>query len=68
MTGDTVHCSRAGCRAQAEWAIHWRNPRIHTAERRKTWVACPEHVGYLREFLRARDFPVEVAALTSGRA
>lgn len=64
MTGEIVECSRAGCRAQAEWAIQWRNPRIHSADRRKTWVACGEHVGYLRDFLRARDFPVTVAALS----
>jgi hypothetical protein len=58
-------CSRAGCRAPALWRIDWRNPRIHAADRRKTWVACEEHVGYLREFLAARDFPVEVAALAA---
>ncbi|CAH0209012.1 hypothetical protein [Microbacterium sp. Bi128] len=63
MTEGTVECSRAGCRSHAQWAIVWRNPRIHAEDRRKTWVACEEHVGYLREFLRARDFPVEVAAL-----
>ena len=56
-------CSRAGCRAAAGWRIDWRNPRIHTGDRRKTWVACDEHVGYLREFLAARDFPVWVAPL-----
>ena len=68
MTDSTVECSRAGCRAPAQWTIQWRNPRIHTPDRRKTWVACAEHVGYLREFLRARDFPVEVAALADDRA
>ncbi|MCI9857951.1 hypothetical protein [Microbacterium proteolyticum] len=57
-------CSRAGCRGLAIWALRWRNPRIHAADRRKTWVACDEHVVYLREFLSARDFPVEVAALS----
>lgn len=56
-------CSRAGCRATAGWRIDWRNPRIHAEDRRKTWVACDEHVGYLREFLAARDFPVWVAPL-----
>jgi hypothetical protein len=58
-------CSRAGCRDQAIWALRWRNPRIHAADRRKIWVACDEHVVYLREFLSARDFPVEVAALAA---
>lgn len=63
-----AECSRAGCRETAVWAIRWRNPRIHAADRRKTWVACDEHVAYLREFLTARDFPVEVGALAAGSA
>ncbi|WP_336659336.1 hypothetical protein [Leucobacter sp. USHLN153] len=53
-------CSRAGCRAAAEWAILWRNPKIHAPERRKTWLACEDHREVLREFLEARDFPLEV--------
>lgn len=61
-------CSRAGCRLGARWRIDWRNPRIHDAARRKTWVACDEHVAYLREFLAARDFPVTVAPLTTEAA
>lgn len=52
-------CSRAGCRSTATWSISWRNPKIHSAERRKVWLACDEHHDYLREFLAARDFPVE---------
>lgn len=61
-------CSRAGCRTPAAWRVEWRNPRIHAADRRKTWVACDEHVAYLRDFLAARDFPVWVSALTSADA
>lgn len=53
-------CSRAGCRESAAWALVWRNPKIHTPDRRKTWLACVEHVDYLREFLAAREFPLEV--------
>lgn len=64
--GETT-CSRAGCRAPAVWRIDWRNPRIHTGDRRKTWVACDAHVGYLREFLAARGFPLDVAALETAR-
>jgi hypothetical protein len=56
-------CSRAGCRGQATHRIEWRNPRIHTADRRKVWLACDEHEEYLREFLAARDFPLRVVAL-----
>ncbi len=55
-------CSRAGCRDDAAWQVVWRNPRIHGPERRKIWLACDAHVGYLRDYLRARDFPVETVA------
>ncbi len=57
-------CSRAQCRAAGSWRIDWRNPRIHTGDRRKTWLACDEHVEFLRGFLEARDFPLEVAPLS----
>lgn len=53
-------CSRAGCRDDARWQVVWRNPRIHTPDRRKIWAACDAHVGYLRDYLAARDFPVAV--------
>ena len=53
-------CSRAGCGAPAVWAVHWRNPRIHTDDRVKTWLACGEHVEYLRDYLGSRSFPVVV--------
>jgi len=56
----TERCSRAGCQAPAVWAVNWRNPRIHSIERVKVWLACDEHVGYLREYLATRDFPVVV--------
>ena len=53
-------CSRAGCRAEAAWAIRWRNPKIHAEDRRKTWLACGPHLETLREFLAARSFPLAV--------
>jgi len=53
-------CARARCRALARWRVEWRNPRIHTADRRKVWLACEEHVEFLRDYLATRDFPVEV--------
>lgn len=59
-TGQRFECSRAGCRAEAAWALLWRNPKIHTPDRRKTWLACDEHLPVLRDFLAARDFPLEV--------
>ena len=55
-----VKCSRAGCRASATHRIVWRNPRIHGAERQKVWLACDEHLAFLSDYLRARDFPVSV--------
>jgi hypothetical protein len=57
---EQLACSRAGCRASASWRIEWRNPRIHDADRVKVWLACDEHVGFLRDFLAARDFPLQV--------
>jgi len=61
-------CSRAGCRAPATAQIVWRNPRIHPPERRKIWLACDEHAGYLRDFLAARDFPVHVEPFPASTA
>ncbi|GAA4683426.1 hypothetical protein [Frondihabitans cladoniiphilus] len=56
-------CSRAGCREDATQSIHWRNPKIHGIDRVKVWGACDEHVEFLSEFLRTRDFPVVVTPL-----
>lgn len=53
-------CSRAGCSAPATQRVIWRNPRIHAADRQKIWLACDDHVAYLRDFLAAREFPVRV--------
>jgi hypothetical protein len=64
---DTV-CSRAGCRARPTVRIVWRNPRIHTPDRRKIWLACDEHAAYLHAFLVARDFPVDIEPMTAERA
>lgn len=60
-----AECSRAGCRETALWRIEWRNPKIHTPERRKVWVACDEHHVFLRDYLAARDFPVALSPLAS---
>ena len=60
---DSPTCSRAGCRDAAIWRLDWRNPRIHSADRTKTWLACAEHVDYLRDFLATRDFPLSVSLL-----
>lgn len=55
-------CSRARCHEVATHRILWRNPRIHAEGRRKVWLACDEHVGFLGDYLRSRDFPVTVEA------
>ena len=64
MTEDApLRCSRSGCSAAATATVNWRNPKIHTIDRVKVWLACDEHVGYLHDYLEARDFPVVVAPL-----
>lgn len=56
-------CARAGCRASATARVNWRNPRIHSADRVKVWLACDEHSDWLRDYLANRDFPVVVTPL-----
>lgn len=58
----TPECSRAGCRHDATTRIVWRNPRIHSVDREKIWLACDEHVTFLYDYLAARDFPVQIRA------
>jgi hypothetical protein len=60
---EALTCSRANCRETAAWRIEWRNPKIHTEDRVKVWLACDEHVDFLREFLAAREFPLRVVAV-----
>jgi len=60
---DTPICSAKGCAAPATWALLWNNPKLHTPDRRKTWVACDEHKQSLSDFLGARGFLRDVVAL-----
>lgn len=53
-------CSRRGCRAPARWRLEWNNPRVHTPERRKIWLACDEHREWLTDYLRSRNLLREV--------
>ena len=53
-------CSARGCQQAAAWALVWNNPRLHTPERRKTWLACGEHREQLSAFLGARQFLLDV--------
>ena len=52
-------CSAKGCRSAAAWAHLWNNPKLHTADRRKVWLACEEHRVSLGEFLSVRGFLLE---------
>lgn len=55
-------CSAKGCRTTAAWALRWNNPRLHTPERRKVWLACDEHRVSLGDHLAARGFLRETVA------
>ena len=54
-------CSARDCRAPAVHELRWNNPKLHTPERRKVWLACEAHRQSLSEFLSARNFLREVA-------
>jgi hypothetical protein len=56
-------CSARGCQQPAAFDLGWNNPKIHTADRRKHWLACAEHRDSLSAFLSARGFLREVAEL-----
>jgi hypothetical protein len=49
-------CSAKGCRAPATTDLHWRNPRLHDADRVKHWLACDAHGDHLADFLARRGF------------
>ena len=56
MPHDRPTCSARGCQYDAVWALVWNNPRLHTPDRRKTWLACDDHRESLADFLTARMF------------
>lgn len=62
---ETPQCSRKGCRTDAQWALLWNNPKIHPPQRRKTWLACPEHRAWLTDYLSARGFFREAVPVAS---
>ncbi|MDF1602381.1 acetone carboxylase [Nocardioides sp. YIM 152315] len=53
-------CSAKGCQAPAAWELQWNNPKLHTTDRRKVWLACDEHRESLSDFLAARQFLKDV--------
>ncbi|GAA2101434.1 hypothetical protein GCM10009841_17160 [Microlunatus panaciterrae] len=59
----TTICSAKGCASEAVFDVQWNNPKIHTPERRKHWLACDAHRDSLSAFLSARGFLREVHPL-----
>jgi hypothetical protein len=53
--GRTI-CSAKGCRADAAYGLLWNNPKLHTPDRRKTWLTCEDHRESLSYFLSVRGF------------
>lgn len=60
---DDLVCSARGCTAPATTDLRWNNPKIHTPERRKHWLACDEHTESLSAYLSARGLLREVVPL-----
>ena len=56
MEPDKPICSAKGCQSEAVWDLLWNNPKLHTPDRRKVWLACDEHRQSLADFLAARQF------------
>jgi hypothetical protein len=59
---ESLVCSAKACRNTATWAHLWNNPKLHTPDRRKVWLACDDHRTSLGEFLSIRGFLVETVA------
>lgn len=58
-----LQCSRKSCNNAAVWQLLWNNPKIHTPQRRKIWLACDEHRSFLADFLSSRSFLKEIQPL-----
>lgn len=67
LAEDQLTCSAKGCTAPAVHALQWNNPKLHTPERRKVWLACEEHRHSLGDFLGARGFLREVVPAEDAR-
>lgn len=62
-SADQLICSAKGCQQAASYAVVWNNPKVHTPEREKTWLACEQHREWLSSFLDKRGFLLRVDAL-----
>ena len=49
-------CSAKGCSQPATFQLVWNNPRLHTPEREKIWLACDDHREHLAGHLDVRGF------------
>jgi hypothetical protein len=56
-------CSARGCRAPAEWGLRWNNPKVHSRDRRKVWLACEAHREHLEKFLGRRGFHLDTVGV-----
>jgi len=56
-------CSAKGCQQEAQYAVVWNNPKVHTPDREKTWLACAEHREFLSGFVDKRGFLLRVDTL-----
>jgi hypothetical protein len=61
-------CSRKACRADASWQQLWNNPKIHTPDRRKVWLACGEHKEWLEDYLQTRGLWKETLPVDAEQA
>ena len=68
VSSDVAVCSAKGCRAAATWSVVWNNPKLHSSDRRKTWLACDEHRQHLADFLDLRGFLIGVEPFSPGSA
>jgi hypothetical protein len=48
------------------WEVQWRNPKIHSEDRVKVWLACDAHQDFFEGYLEQRNFPVTCVAMTDG--
>ncbi|MET0693314.1 MAG: acetone carboxylase [Propionibacteriaceae bacterium] len=60
---DGLMCSARDCSQPASFDLQWNNPKIHTEDRRKHWLACADHRESLGAFLSARGFLRDVEPL-----
>lgn len=59
-TVDELVCSARSCRTEAAWGLLWNNPKLHTPQRRKVWLACDQHREHLTQYLGVRGFLKDV--------